>query len=379
MKDLWITPDLIFDGQEVSAGQAVRIVDGKVADLAAGREDALQIKGCLTPGFVDLQVNGGGGVMLNSSPTLAGMRTIANAHRQFGTVAVMPTVITDAPEVLAAAAEAAIAARDDTGIIGIHIEGPHIAKARRGTHDVNSIRVLDDKTMEVVTRLRANDVTVLMTVAPEAASNDQIAALVAMGVIVSLGHTDASADAVESAISAGATCATHLFNAMSPMTSREPGAVGAIINSHLRSGMICDGYHVDDRMIALALRARPAEDLMFLVSDAMATVGGPDQFDLYGQPVRLVDGRLVNAEGNLAGAHITQGEGVRRLVQAIGLPLQQALRMAITTPAQVIGRDDLATLVGQRTQDVVLLSEDLSTVSPLDGVLGSVWGHDAAE
>lgn len=379
MKDLWITPDLIFDGQEVSSGQAVRIVDGKVADLAAGREDALQIKGCLTPGFVDLQVNGGGGVMLNSSPTLAGMRTIASAHRQFGTVAVMPTVITDAPEVLAAAAEAAIAARDDTGIIGIHIEGPHIAKARRGTHDVNSIRVLDDKTMQVVTRLRANDVTVLMTVAPEAASNDQIAALVAMGVIVSLGHTDASADAVESAISAGATCATHLFNAMSPMTSREPGAVGAIINSHLRSGMICDGYHVDDRMIALALRARPAEDLMFLVSDAMATVGGPDQFDLYGQPVRLVDGRLVNAEGNLAGAHITQGEGVRRLVQAIGLPLQQALRMAITTPAQVIGRDDLATLVGQRTQDVVLLSEDLSTVSPLDGVLGSVWGHDAAE
>ena len=149
MKDLWITPDLIFDGQEVSSGQAVRIVDGKVADLAVGPEDALQIKGCLTPGFVDLQVNGGGGVMLNSSPSLAGMRTIASAHRQFGTVAVMPTVITDAPEVLAAAAEAAIAARDDTGIIGLHIEGPHIAKARRGTHDVNSIRVLDARTMEV--------------------------------------------------------------------------------------------------------------------------------------------------------------------------------------------------------------------------------------
>ena len=187
-----------------------------------------------------------------------------------------------------------------------------------------------------------------------------------MGAVVSIGHTDATCEDTEAAISAGASCATHLFNAMSPMVGREPGAVGAVINSHVWSGIICDGFHVDDRMIKLALRARPDDDLMFLVSDAMATVGGPALFDLYGQNIHLENGRLINAEGHLAGAHVTQAEGVARLVHEIDVPLAQALRMAITVPALVVGQANLAQVIGRLVRDVLVLSDDLK----VDGTLG---------
>ena len=379
MKDIWIAPEQLFDGSAVLSGHAVRIADDKVVDLAPAPETAVAVKGCLTPGFVDLQVNGGGGVMLNSTPTREGMSVIAAAHRQFGTVAILPTVITDAPDVLDRAADAAIAAISDEGILGLHIEGPHISGARRGTHDGTSIRNLDDRTLDVVSKLLRHRVPVMITVAPEAATHAQIAALAAQGAVVSIGHTDASAEDVEAAIAAGASCATHLFNAMSPMTGRAPGAVGAIINSEVRSGIICDGHHVDDRMVRLALRARPADDLMFLVSDAMATVGGPDCFALYGQDVRLEDGRLINAEGHLAGAHVTQADGVARLVQSIGISLDQALRMAITIPAQVIGQDGLSQLIGRKTRDLLLLSNDVTRTVPFADATAAILAKDAAE
>ena len=369
MSDAWIAPDQLFDGQTLRVGYAVRLENGRVTDIAPAPPAAPRLEGCLTPGFVDLQVNGGGGVMVNATLTEAGMVEIAAAHRRFGTVAVMPTVITDAPEVLDRACEAAIAARRNEGILGLHIEGPHIAAARRGTHDSRYIRDLDDRTMDVVARLRKHDVATMITVAPEAASGAQIAALADMGAVVSLGHTDGDAEMVEAAIAAGATCATHLFNAMSPMQGRAPGAVGAVINSHLRAGVICDGHHVDDRMIALAMRARPAADLMFLVSDAMATVGGPDHFELYGRRICLENTRLLNDEGNLAGAHVTQAEGVARLVNHVGVGLQEALRMAITIPAGVIGRGHLAEMIGQQTRNLVVMSGDLSRVEFLSETL----------
>ena len=379
MKDLWIAPDTLFDGNAVVAGQALRIVDGQVAEVGAAPQSARRIKGCLTPGFVDLQVNGGGGLMLNTTPTRAAMTDIAAAHRRFGTVAVMPTVITDHPDVLDQAADAAIAAQGDEGIVGLHIEGPHIAVARRGTHNADYVRAMDARTMDVVARLRQHDIAVLITVAPEAVTHDQIAALSKMGAVVSLGHTDATAEEVEAAIAAGVGCATHLFNAMSPMTGRAPGAVGAVLNAHIPSGIICDGHHVDDRMIKLALRARPADDLMFLVSDAMATVGGPDQFDLYGQDVHLQDGRLINAEGNLAGAHVTQAEGVARLVHHVGVPLDQALRMAVTIPARLVGHGGLAQMEGRPLHDLLVLSDDQAVTDTLAGAVAALLARDAAE
>jgi N-acetylglucosamine-6-phosphate deacetylase len=379
MKEIWIAPDHMFDGQDVVTGQAVRIVDGHVIEVAAAPNGARRIKGCLTPGFVDLQVKGGGGVMLNTMPTRAGILKIASAHRSFGTVAVMPTVITDQAEVLDNAADAVIAAKADQGIVGLHIEGPHISLKRRGTHKSDHIRPMDSRTMDVVARLRRENIAVMITIAPEATTNAQIAALNRLGAIVSLGHTDATADVIDAAITAGAVCATHVFNAMSPMTSRAPGAVGAILNSHVYGGLICDGYHVDDRMVQIALRARPADDLLFLVSDAMATVGGPDTFDLYGQQVLLEGGRLINVEGSLAGAHVTQAEGVARLVKQIGAPLGQALRMAITVPARVVGQTHLTQIEGRLLRDLVVLTDELKVSDTLANIQADLLAHDAAE
>ncbi|MCK8485056.1 N-acetylglucosamine-6-phosphate deacetylase [Aliiroseovarius sp. S2029] len=374
----WITPDRLFDGRDLHSGVSVLIRDGRVVDLADARKDAARVPGLLTPGFVDLQVNGGGGVQLNSTPTPEGMQIIADAHRRFGTVALLPTVITDLPEVLDSAADAAIAAKGQRGIVGLHVEGPHIALARRGTHSPDLVRPLDARTMDTVRRLRGADVSVMITLAPEAATADQIAQLVRMGTVVSLGHTDATADMMRAAFKAGASCATHLFNAMSPMVGRAPGAVGAVINSTHYSGIICDGHHVADEMVGLAIRARPVPDRMFLVSDAMATVGGPEHFNLYGQHIALKEGRLINAEGSLAGAHVTQAEGVKRLVDRTGTSLTQALRMATSVPADCIGQPDIGRLVGRPVEDVILLDDDLYLTGDLAAVLGDLKHVTAA-
>jgi N-acetylglucosamine-6-phosphate deacetylase len=354
----WLAPDALFDGERLRTGIGLRLQDGRVAEVGASPADARRLPGCISPGYVDLQVNGGGGVLLNLEPTAAGMQAIAAAHRGLGTVAILPTLITDAPEVLDRAAEAALAVRGQSGLIGLHIEGPHISVARRGTHAERFIRLLDARTMAVVTRLRAAGVPVMITLAPEAVVPGQIAALVALGAVVSLGHSDAPADRVRECLAEGAGCFTHLFNAMSPLLHRSPGMVGAALNAAVPAGIICDGIHVADELVGLAIRARPAADLMFLVSDAMPTVGGPDRFTLYGMDLHLQDGRLVNSEGSLAGAHVTMGESVARLIGTVGVAPEVALRMAVTVPARVIGRPDLAQIIGRPAADLLLLDPD---------------------
>ncbi len=209
-------------------------------------------------------------------------------------------------------------------------------------------------------RLRSAGLAVMITVAPEAVHPGQIAALAETGAIVSLGHSDADAETTRAALAAGATCFTHLFNAMSPMLNRAPGVTGACINSTAFAGIICDGIHVADAMVGLALRARPRPDTTFLVSDAMPTVGGSDHFNLYGDVIRLEAGRLVNSEGSLAGAHVTMAQSVARLISHIGVAPDAALRMAVTIPARVIGADHLASPVGRRVEDVLVLDRDWS-------------------
>ena len=358
MQDTWLRPDAVFDGQDLREGCALRIEAGRVADIVSGG-DGEPLPGIVSPGYVDLQVNGGGGVLLNKTPDAAAMAEIAAAHRQFGTIGILPTVITDAPEVLGAAVEAAIAARGTPGVLGLHIEGPHISVARRGTHAERFVRPMDATTLAHVKRLRSAGVPVMITVAPEATTPGQIADLAAMGAVVSIGHSDASAEAARATIAAGITAATHLFNAMSPMQNREAGVVGAVINSNVTAGIIADGIHVADEMVGLAVRARPEPDRMFLVSDAMPTVGGPDHFELYGQELRLENGRLVNAEGSLAGAHLTVSTGAERLVTRIGLDPQTALRMGITVPARLMGLGHLARIKGRAAADLIHLTRDL--------------------
>ena len=371
MRESWLLPAQLFEDGLLQQGRALCVVDGTVTaicDVADVPQDQPQqaVPGVLTPGFVDLQVNGGGGVLFNHAPDRSAIAAIIAAHRQFGTTALMPTVITDAPHILTQAAQAALAARDMKGFAGLHIEGPHIAGTRRGTHSAAHIRPLDDTTMQIVQTLRAAGIKVMLTLAPEVVTPAQITALVALGVIVALGHSDATEQQANDAFAAGAGAVTHLFNAMSQMQGRAPGLAGAAINSDAYVGIICDGVHVADTMIALACRARPVAGRMFLVSDAMPTVGGPDQFDLYGQTITLRGDRLVNADGNLAGAHCTMLSGVQHLTSTLGLPLEQALQMAITAPCALIGAAHLASVQGRALADLWLLDANLM-LRPLSG------------
>ncbi len=372
MTEDWIIPGQLFDGQFLLADMALSVSDGKIAKVAPTADapgTARRIAGLVTPGFVDLQVNGGGGILLNQSPDMQAITDIAMAHRALGTAAIMPTVISDRPAVMEAAAYATLAARDNVHIAGLHIEGPHIDMAKRGTHDARYIRPLDDATIQIVGHLRRNDMAVMITLAPEAATSDQITRLADTGAIVSLGHSNCTADQANAAFGAGATCVTHLFNAMSQMSGRAPGLAGAAINGTAYVGMICDGVHVDDAMLGVAVRARPVPDRCFIVSDAMATVGGADHFTLYDQAIRVENGRLINAEGNLAGAHTTMAEGIARLVHHVHLPVQDALRMAITVPATLINAPHFQQIIGRNTQDIMVIDDGLKNTGTLQAAI----------
>ena len=358
--DLWLLPDAIFDGQSLRQGAALAIAGTRSLGIDTPPPGApiRRLKGTLTPGFLDLQVNGGGDALLNNDQSAEALYRMAAAHRRFGTVGILPTVITDAPEVLARAVDAAIAAKGGQGLLGLHIEGPHLSIPRRGTHAAEWVRPFEATTLAHVQRLRAEGIFVKITVAPESATPQDVARLVGTGAVVSIGHSDATAEEARALLDAGATCFTHLFNAMSPMLNRAPGVTGACINSTAYAGIICDGIHVADEMVGLAIRARPLPGRMFLVSDAMCTVGGSDHFRLYGQDIWLKDGRLVNAEGSLAGAHVTMAEGLRRLIAQVGTSPQTALEMATAAPARLLNRPDLATPEDRDLADLLLLDPD---------------------
>lgn len=344
----WVFSEAVFDGLALGPA-SLCIENAKIVEVTPHARRGAEIKGVISPGFLDLQVNGGGGVLVNAEPDR--IADVCAAHRRFGTIGIMPTVITDAAEILEAVADAIIAIKDD--VLGLHIEGPHIAMSKRGTHAAKHVRPLDQRTITVVKRLRDAGVPVLLTLAPEVVGPAAISELVALGVIVSLGHSDASATEAEEGFAAGAQAVTHLFNAMSPMTHRAAGLAGAAMEHAPFVGLIADGIHVEDRVLMIAVRATKGQ--IFLVSDAMPTVGGPDQFDLYGNTIRVEHGRLINAEGALAGAHTTMAEGVARLI-GLGVPPVTALHMAISHPTALIGRADLASLVGRSVRDVIVLN-----------------------
>ena len=359
----WIRPSSIFNKGRLHTGAVLGISNGRVeivTDDLRVKEDAQihDFEGILSPGFVDLQVNGGGGILLNETPTKEAIWMIAKAHAKFGTTGIFPTVITDSLYVLKLAVDAVMDAIGQHGVLGIHIEGPHISVERRGTHSARFVRPFDEDTFQLVKKLRSAEVPTMVTLAPEVVSPRNISRLVDLGAVVSIGHSNASASVVRRALKAGASCFTHLFNAMPPLAGREPGVVGAAINSDAFAGIICDGIHVADEMVAMALRARPVSDRMYLVSDAMPTVGGPAEFSLYGSKVKLINNRLVNNEGGLAGAHITQSEGVKRLVDCIGISKEDALKMAITVPGQAIGLE-LDQLHRRSIEDIICLTNGL--------------------
>lgn len=370
----WISADLVFDGRRLSKDAAIRLEGGRataLAPLAELPEEAPPKHAgyLLSPGFVDLQVNGGGGVLFNRTPTPDGVLAIARAHRARGTTRLLPTVITDAAPVMEAAAEAILRVRGREGVLGIHIEGPHIAPARKGAHDPRHIRPLDERTFGVARRLRDAGVPVLLTLAPEAVRPGQIARLRQMGVVVSIGHSDASSEQVREALSEGVSLFTHLFNAMSQMESRAPGVVGTAIASDAWCTAIFDGFHVAPEMLRIACSARPRQDRMILVSDAMPTVGGPDSFDLYGETLRVEGGRLLNGQGTLAGAHLDMRGAVACATKVVGLPKEEALRMAVSNPLEAIGLEDSTPIVGSGVDDLIVVGKEFAYARPLREVV----------
>ena len=369
----WIRPSRLFNKGKLHMGAELGVLNGRVQIFTEDNQikeahQVIDFDGIISPGFVDLQVNGGGGVLLNETPTKEAIWDIAKAHRKYGTTGILPTVITDSVSVLSRAVDAAMEAVGQNGILGLHIEGPHISTERRGTHKAEFVRPLDEDTIRLVEKLKSADVPTMLTLAPDVVSPEDISRLVDLGTVVSIGHSKASADVVRRALEAGASCFTHLFNAMPPMAGREPGVVGAAINSHAFAGIICDGIHVADEMVAMAIRARPVTDRMYLVSDAMPTVGGPTEFNLYGTKVALIDNRLVNSEGGLAGAHTTQNEGVKRLVDRIGISTEDALKMAITIPGNAMGLE-MDQLQGRSIKDIICLTDGLEYQGSLADLL----------
>ncbi len=362
-----LTGARIFDGENFQDGMAVVVEGPRItqflpqAELAAGIERRALAGGLLVPGFIDVQVNGGGGALLNHNPSLSVVKTIADSHRRFGTVGLLPTVITDAPEVTTAAIAAVREARVQgvANVLGIHVEGPFLDPARKGAHDPHYIRGLSDDDIELLAS--ADCGAVMLTVAPNKVPPETIRKLVASGIRVSLGHAEASYTDVHAALDAGASSFTHLFNAMSQMTGREPGMVGtALADDESFIGIIGDGLHVHDVSLKLALKAT-AHNRFMLVTDAMPpAAGGPDKFELQGRSVARVKGRLQLADGTLAGSNLTMDEAVRYCVNHLGVPLASALQMASRNPARFLGRSDLGRIAPSTLASLVHLDENLN-------------------
>lgn len=337
-----LTGARLFDGAGCHDGQALVIEGNRIAailpaqDAPAGERIDLG-GGLLAPGLIDLQVNGGGGVMLTGDDPLAEIATICAAHAGLGTTGLLPTLITTSARQTRAVLAAGVAAVGRApGFLGLHLEGPHLDPKRPGCHPAEHIRPMTEDDLLTLCEARAGLPALMLTVAPASVTPDQIARLTEAGVVVALGHADCSFAQAQAAFDAGARGVTHLFNAMSQLGSREPGLVGAALSLPFACGLIADGIHVSAESARLA--ARLAGERIFLVSDAMA-VAGTDLtgFDLAGQRIHRANHSLRTENDTLAGADLSLPDAMRFCVEVLGLPPEQALTMATARPAALIG------------------------------------------
>lgn len=357
----------IFDGARILEGHAVLIDGPRIAAVVADGDVPASVprrpvQGLLAPGFVDCQINGGGGILFNEQTSVAGIAAIAAAHRKFGTTDFLPTLITDARHKMAEALEAVEAAISAgvPGVVGVHLEGPFLSPDRRGVHDARLMRTIDADDFALLTVPRRG--RVLMTVAPEKMPAGAIARLAEANVVISAGHTAATAEIVQRALGEGLSGFTHLYNAMPPLTGREPGPVGAALDdANSYCAVIVDLHHVSATSLRVAIAAKGWRR-MILVSDAMPTVGTDDRsFTLNGQTItRTADDVLLNASGTLAGAHLDMATAVRNTVTELGLPLEAALHMASTAPAAFLGLGgELGRIAPGYRANLVLLDDAL--------------------
>jgi len=366
-----VLADRVFDGFRWHIDAAVLIREGRIIGLGPWGEvpsdwpqTRLPAGAFLAPGFIDLQVNGGGGVLLNDQPTAEGMRAIARAHRLYGTTACLPTLITDTREKMRAAVAAVRLMVGREGILGLHLEGPFISPLRPGVHRPDRITRPNAEDLDELCEL-AGVGRSLMTLAPECVPPGFVRTLASAGVRISIGHSEASAAVVMQAVADGATGVTHLFNAMPPLSARAPGIIGAALaERRLTAGLIVDAIHVDPVSVRAAFLAK-GSDRIALVTDAMPTVGTSlDRFELAGRTIKRTDGRLTTEEGTLAGAHLDMASAVRNAITLAQIPLEDALRAASLTPARFLGLDnERGALVSGAWADLVALTQELTVIA----------------
>ena len=366
----------IFTDAGFETGKTLLVRDGRIeallgASQVLGTDRIVDLRGqTLVPGFIDTQVNGGGGVLFNEKPTAESIAAIGAAHRRFGTTGFLPTLISDDLHVVERAIEAVrdAIAQKVPGVLGIHIEGPFLSPERRGVHDASKLRTIDEEALRLLSTPHGG--VTMVTLAPEMTTPESIRALTEAGVIVSAGHTDATYDELQPALANGLRGFTHLFNAMSGLGSREPGAVGAALaNEDNWCGLIVDGHHVHAETLKIALRAK-RHDRFLLVTDAMPSVGADTKtFRIQGRPITVSGDKIVDENGRLAGAHLDMASAVRNAVAMLGLKLEVALRMASANPAAFLKLDGkLGRIAAGQRANLTLLDEQLNVVNTwIDG------------
>lgn len=360
----------IFTGEQWLSDHAL-IIDGEKITAICARDDVpsdieskidLESKRLL-PGLIDTQVNGGGGVLFNDSPSVDAIKTIGAAHRQFGTTGFYPTLISDDLSVVAQAIEAVNQAIQQKvpGVLGIHLEGPFLNPERKGVHDSSKFKLIDEHAFDLLTSLKVGKT--LITIAPELTTPDMIKRLVGAGVVVAAGHSAANYEQTKSALAAGLSSFTHLFNAMTPFTSREPGMVGAALeDANSFCGIIADGYHVHPATIKVAHQAK-AKGKCVLVTDAMPSVGSADKrFLLNGEMIQCNNGKLTTATGTLAGSDLDMLSAVKNACETSGIALEEAIRMASEYPAAMMGEKYLGRLAAGNTASMILIDGDFKLV-----------------
>jgi len=363
----------VFDGSQMLLDHAVVIEAGEITAILPTAEapDGLRqtLSGTLAPGLIDLQVNGGAGIMLDGTATTAKIAEICATHARLGATGILPTLITDTPAATTTVIAAGIAATNakTPGFLGLHLEGPHLDPRRQGAHDPALIRPMTDTDLAQLIAAAQQLPALMITLAPASVTPAQIAQLTQARAIISLGHTEATHAEATAATRAGARCVTHLFNAMSQLGNREPGLVGAVLSGHLHAGIIADGLHVHPASLRAALAAR-AEGL-FLVSDAMAVAGTTlTEFTLGSRRILRQNRRLTLSDGTLAGADLSLPQAIRFLISQLQIAPARALAMATSIPARLIGSHAGTIRAGQPA--------DLVHFTP-DWALQTVWQNGA--
>ncbi len=365
---VWRGAEIVVTGDRIAS---IRPLDGAATD-------AVDLEGgWVMPGFIDTQVNGGGGVLLNDEPTVEGVRAIAAAHARYGTTALMPTLISDTPDRIALALDAVDQAIGVgvPGVVGVHIEGPFLNVARKGIHDAGRFRLLDEEMVALLAKPRRG--VTMVTIAPELANIEHIRRLAAAGVRVSAGHTEVPYDMALAAFDAGLTGITHLFNAMPAMVQRTPGLVGAALDDPRPwCGLIVDGVHVAPAVLRIAIRARGPERMM-LVTDAMSSVGAEHKdFVLQGRQIRVADGICAYEDGTLAGSDLDMATAVANAMGMLGLEPAVAARMAAGNPAAFLGLEaERGMLAAGLRADWARLT---AAMAPVETVIGGVAVPGAA-